>query len=97
MSENNKWPYYTPRWRRLRKLKLTEDPLCAHCLTPTPATQVDHKKPIEQGGDPWEWDNLQSLCAGCHSRKTKSTDKGKPLKGCDVNGNPIDSAHWWNR
>ena len=99
MSGNNKWPYCTVRWRKLRRQKLTEDPLCAHCQAigkVTPATQVDHVRPINQGGDPWAWDNLQALCASCHSRKTKLSDKGKPLRGCDVNGNPIDSTHWWN-
>jgi len=38
-----------------------------------PATDVDHVQPHE--GDLmrfWQWDNLQPLCATCHSRKTQA-------------------------
>ena len=26
--------------------------------------------PLDRGGDPWDVANLQSLCRGCHIRKT---------------------------
>lgn len=100
------WPYNTSQWRRLRVAKLRETPLCEYC---TPgrerlANQVDHRVPVKEGGDPWAWDNLASCCQSCHSRKTASEDgafgnkkgKGKPLRGCDANGRPIDRRHWWN-
>lgn len=35
-----------------------------------PAVIVDHVKEIADGGDPYDWDNLQSLCLPCHNRKT---------------------------
>ena len=31
---------------------------------------VDHVQPINDGGDVWAMDNLQTLCRSCHSRKT---------------------------
>ena len=32
---------------------------------------VDHRTPIEQGGNIWSFTNLQSLCHPCHSEKTR--------------------------
>jgi len=40
--------YKTARWKRLRKLQLTQHPLCKFCLergAVEPATVVDHVKP----------------------------------------------------
>ncbi len=75
-------------------------PLCEYCPAGriTPATEVDHKVAIRNGGDPWDWDNLASTCHACHSSKTASDKFGKPWrrKGCDASGNPLDAGHWWN-
>ena len=92
--------YATRRWRRLRQRKLEANPLCecGECarLRRRPiATQVDHIVPISDGGDPWAWENLQSLTATCHSRKTRQ-DNGARTHGCDPDtGEPLDPAHWW--
>ncbi len=98
------WPYSTQRWQRLRKVKLAEDPLCVSCLEMSitkPANHVDHVKAIKHGGDPWEWSNLQSLCASCHTTKTSHIEvhrQGRvPVKGCDEHGNPLDPGHFWNQ
>jgi 5-methylcytosine-specific restriction protein A len=40
------------------------------------ATEVDHIVPVARGGALLDWDNLQSMCHGCHSRKTASEDGG---------------------
>ena len=50
---------------------LYDHPICQHCDQEL-ATDVDHMKPIEQGGDPWSLSNLQALSAPCHGRKTKA-------------------------
>lgn len=95
------WPYNTSAWRRLRKAKLAQDPLCQYCMPhkTTIATEVDHAKPINAGGDPWAWDNLASCCHSCHSSKTAADKQGKPWrrKGCDVEGRPLDPSDWFNR
>ena len=66
--------YATARWRAVRAGQLREFPLCAMCRAKgklTPATVVDHIKPIRHGGDRYDSANLQSLCWSCHSSKTR--------------------------
>lgn len=95
------WPYNTTRWKRIRKLKLTTDPVCETCAR-RPANQVDHITAIRAGGDPWDWDNLRSMCQSCHSAKTRHVDMlGRdrvPIKGADpTTGRPIDPEHPFNQ
>ena len=64
---------YGVQWRRVRARVLAMRPLCAHCLAKdliVPATEVDHIKSLRSGGTN-HYDNLQSLCKPCHSRKTR--------------------------
>ena len=37
--------------------------------------EVDHIIPIQLDGDPFELDNLQVLCRGCHIQKTRSENR----------------------
>lgn len=92
----NVWPYNTARWQRIRREKLRRSPLCEYCPEgrKRSATQVDHKKAIADGGDPWAWNNLASACQACHSQKTAH---GEVLHGCDENGFPRDPGHEWNQ
>lgn len=65
--------YQSQRWRRVRLQFLQQHPLCAECEgrgIVTPATVVDHIKPINEGGDRFNFDNLQGLCAKCHNKKS---------------------------
>jgi 5-methylcytosine-specific restriction protein A len=59
---------YDATWQKLRRWKLATDPFCAKCGTS--ANQVDHIKPINDGGARLDPLNLQSLCISCHSKKT---------------------------
>lgn len=88
--------YNSARWRRLRVTKLRDCPLCEYCppARRRPATQVDHFIAIDDGGEPFDWDNLRSACQVCHSQKTA---RGEVLHGCDVNGIPRDPRHDWNK
>ena len=71
---------YDSRWRRLRMFYLKRHPLCENPFGyddhVTPATDVDHIIPRRNGG-PDSFDNLQSLCHACHSRKTRLEQQGK--------------------
>lgn len=69
-THTNRHIYNSKRWRILRKKILFESPICQNCDQQL-ATDVDHIKPIEQGGAAWSKQNLQALCHQCHSTKTK--------------------------
>ena len=65
--------YQSARWRKLREQKLAEDPFCEVCARAKPAritaaTIVHHRQPLKRGGDPFEWSNLESICASCHNK-----------------------------
>jgi 5-methylcytosine-specific restriction protein A len=72
--------HYGRRWEKIRDLYISQHPLCEICKDKgrlTPATEVHHRVPIDQGGTD-KGGNLQGLCKSCHSRLTiKATrDKG---------------------
>ena len=57
---------YDGTWTKLRKLKLSADPLCERCLRRgrvVASMEVHHKDK-----NPWNrcWENLESLCMPCH-------------------------------
>ena len=65
--------YQSTPWRKLRALKLEQEPMCEECLKAgrlTPAQMVDHIVPINKGGTSLDIENLQSLCNACHARKS---------------------------
>ena len=65
--------YQSTAWRKLRAIKLSEEPMCEECARAgrlTPAQMVDHIVPINKGGDALDKNNLQSLCNACHARKS---------------------------
>ncbi|OGA59965.1 MAG: hypothetical protein A3G81_26010 [Betaproteobacteria bacterium RIFCSPLOWO2_12_FULL_65_14] len=94
--------YDRQRWQRVRALQLREFPLCAlHLLLgrAVPAVDVDHIKPLKDGGEPFDRDNLRSLCHACHSSVTSAAKHGRQheIKGCRTDGMPLDPNHPWNR
>jgi predicted kinase len=99
------WPYNTTQWRKLRLLKLLNNPLCQACEGMgrlTPANTVDHIVAIKSGGAPFPMlTQLNSLCHSCHSAKTaRGSEAGairsrKTRKGCNEDGSPLDRAHPW--
>lgn len=66
---------YDNRWLRLRAAKLRDSPCCEECERQgrdTAAKQVHHIRGFNGRDDPkrLNWENLQSLCAGCHAKKS---------------------------
>jgi len=67
---------HTERWLKLRRDKLTASPLCERCSQAglvTPATEVHHVTPVEEGLTyaakvrlMYDYHNLRSLCHACH-------------------------------
>lgn len=89
-NNNNKsiaqrYVYNTPRWTKLRLKKLMNNPLCEICESfgrTELATQVHHITPFMNGTTiqqiqflGFDYNNLQSLCEGCHIRAHRN-DKG---------------------
>lgn len=90
-------------WAKLRRLVMGEQPLCSHCLQRgliVTGNEVDH---IDNDAGNNLRSNLVNLCRACHSSKTqryehyKRTGQWLPVKGCDVNGMPLDPNHHWNK
>ena len=72
--------YQSYRWRELSKAKRKSSPICEECLrlgvrNAKPSQMTDHIVPINLGGDPWAWDNLQALCNSHHNRKSAKDKK----------------------
>lgn len=67
--------YYRRDWQTLRTAHLMREPFCRECAKAgrvTLATDVDHITPHRGNMRLFLSDgNLQSLCHGCHSRKTR--------------------------
>jgi 5-methylcytosine-specific restriction enzyme A len=65
--------YNARAWRNKAKAHKAAHPFCAECERQgivTAVAHTDHIKPIKIGGDPWDDDNLQSLCKRCHDVKS---------------------------
>jgi 5-methylcytosine-specific restriction protein A len=62
--------YRSTAWQRARTMHLHNCPICVTLGCGILATEVDHIVPMIEGGEPLDDANLQSLCKGCHSRKT---------------------------
>ena len=93
--------YDTARWRRERRAYLQANPLCRYCEQQGRtelATVVDHKTP-HKGDEALFWDktNWQGLCATDHSAAKQQLEKSGTIRGCDVDGMPLDPGHHWNR
>ena len=77
-SKNGDKFYHSAKWRKLRIQVLTKNPMCVHCQLNgniTLATVADHIKPVSQGGEIWQIDNLQGLCESCHNTKSSKESK----------------------
>ncbi len=68
--------YSTPTWRRFRKARLLESPLCHDCEEQraelVQAEEIHHI--IARHARPdlaYEPTNMMSLCKSCHSRRTR--------------------------
>ena len=74
-------PFYSSaKWKRLSKRFRQANPLCVECKRKGRdqiGHHADHIKPIEQGGDPLDWNNLNALCIPCHSSKTAKEIRNK--------------------
>lgn len=61
---------YGTAWDKLKAMKKAQDPLCEMCLKEggrvKPVEIVHHIKPVEEGGEMLDMDNLMSVCRQHH-------------------------------
>lgn len=76
--------YNSTRWRELREMALKRDKgLCVTCLKNNRierAVLVDHIVEISDSGEPFDINNLQSLCSSCHNKKSAEERKKREKK-----------------
>ena len=91
--------YNRQRWRRRRRAFLQTNSLCRMCQEigrTTLATIVDHITPHKEDERLFfDEANWQSLCRRCHDNVKREFDRTGRLRGCDVNGVPLDPNHHW--
>ena len=74
---------HTRRWAAIRRAVFERDGWrCVECGK-AGRLECDHRVPLEQGGDPWDPDNLQTLCRDCHIAKTRreAAEAGRTIPG----------------
>jgi 5-methylcytosine-specific restriction protein A len=62
--------HYDHRWRKIRNLYISKNPLCESCLERglhVPADEVHHIRSLDDGGTHSD-ENLRSLCKSCHTK-----------------------------
>jgi 5-methylcytosine-specific restriction endonuclease McrA len=63
--------YRTARWKKLRAKKIEAVGYqCERCSKLSAHPHVHHKHALEDGGAPFDIENLEALCARCHSSET---------------------------
>ena len=77
--------YQNPRWKRLRKIKFQDNPLCELCEAKGIVVQtqeVHHIRPWETGITQeeqqdlaYDYDNLLSVCVPCHKEEDRRIRK----------------------
>ena len=88
------------RYRKARKRFLSEHPLCVMCEKEgrvSQAVELDHIK--KHNGDlGLFWDsenNWQGLCAHHHRSVKSRMERSGRVRGCGIDGTPIDPNHFW--
>jgi hypothetical protein len=86
--------YHSPAWRKMRRIHLTGNPLCAACEARgllTDCTRyrigaIDHIVAIGAGGAVLHPLNLMTLCASCHNVKSALERHGLALSAYGEDG-----------
>ncbi len=70
--------------------------LCVNCLKvglTAAAELVHHVQPIRKGGDPWDIDNLESLCRRCHAEEHAEKPDPARQKWADLITQTLEGTH----
>ena len=75
------------------------EPLCRYCADrgkTEAATVADHITPHKGDAQAFWANELQSLCATCHSGAKARLEATGRLPGCGLDGVPADPSHHWH-
>jgi 5-methylcytosine-specific restriction protein A len=84
--------YKTARWRRLRAVQLSIQPLCEWCLEREEITEANevHHRVAHKGDLDLFWNGpFLSTCKSCHSSRGKREDNGQTVVTYGADGWPI--------
>lgn len=85
--------YTSQRWRKIRLLQLSAEPLCKMCSDAglvVAATVCDHIQPHKGNVEMFYSGPFQSLCARCHNRHKQTEDRtGKAQQVIGLDGWPV--------
>ena len=73
----------TPRYKRMRRLFLAENPLCAVCAKAgktVSADEIDHVIPVRKAPQHF-WKGWQAICRPCHEIKTAQENTVRTIPG----------------
>ena len=76
------------------------NPLCEFCLADgrfSQADVVDHVEPHRGNATLFFTGKLQSLCKQHHDSTKQREEKSGVVTGGDVNGDPLNENHHWNK
>lgn len=62
--------YRSPRWRAVRTFVLDRSGWRCEGCGRAGILEVHHRRPLAEGGEPFEPENLQVLCRPCHFEAT---------------------------
>jgi 5-methylcytosine-specific restriction endonuclease McrA len=99
--------YNSKKWKAARLQAMhaadyvCQHPGCTEVLIGPGCCHVHHRRPLRQAmALAYEPLNHQALCPSHHSGETNreiAETKGKPERGCDIDGWPTSRSHPWFR
>ena len=66
------------RWSIVRRAVFERDGYRCVACGRAGRLECDHVTPLGRGGDPWDPNNLQTLCRSCHIEKTRGENRREP-------------------
>ena len=76
-------PCHTKRWKSLRLRVFRRDGYRCKICGRAGRLECDHVVNMKDGGATWNMRNLQSLCRGCHIKKTRSENRSRYVQTLD--------------
>jgi 5-methylcytosine-specific restriction enzyme A len=89
--------WYELRWAILLEAEFTCQWIGCNYSTADTSKLIAHHKIRHRGDERLFWDksNLMCVCKDCHDGPIKEFELTASVRGCGVDGSPIDAKHHW--